>query len=101
MITICNEPPILVAPRNVGINVSTYRGTGSPLDKSTLKGAEDMAQAVVVLLCKHKVLSSSSSTAKRKKKNWGIKMELTERVSAQHVQGPGFNSPALLNKKKW
>jgi hypothetical protein len=46
MITIYNEPPILVAPRNEGINVPTYRGTGSPLDRSTPKGAGDMAQAV-------------------------------------------------------
>jgi hypothetical protein len=38
--------PILVAPGNEGINVPTYRGTGSLLDRSTLKGAGDMAQAV-------------------------------------------------------
>jgi hypothetical protein len=38
--------PIPMAPGNEGINVSTYRGTGSPLDRSTLKGADDMAQAV-------------------------------------------------------
>ena len=30
-----------------------------------------------------------------------MRIELSGRVSAQHVQGPGFNSPALLNKKKW
>jgi hypothetical protein len=35
-----------VAPENEGINVHTYRGTGSPLDRSTLKGAGDMAQEV-------------------------------------------------------
>jgi hypothetical protein len=38
--------PILLAPENEGINVPTYRGTGSPLDRSTLKRASDMAQAV-------------------------------------------------------
>jgi hypothetical protein len=32
-----------MAPGNVGINVPTYRGTGNPLDRSTLKGADDMA----------------------------------------------------------
>jgi hypothetical protein len=35
-----------MASGNVEINVPTYRGTGSPLDRSTLKGADDMAQAV-------------------------------------------------------
>jgi hypothetical protein len=35
-----------MAPGNVGINVPTYRGTGSSLDRSTLKGADDMAEAV-------------------------------------------------------
>jgi hypothetical protein len=35
-----------VAPGNEGINAPTYRGTGSPLDRSTPKGAGDMAQAV-------------------------------------------------------
>jgi hypothetical protein len=38
--------PILVAPGKEGINAPTYRGTGSPLDRSTLEGADDMAQAV-------------------------------------------------------
>jgi hypothetical protein len=38
--------PIPMAPGNVGIHVPTDRGTGSPLDRSTLKGAGDMAQAV-------------------------------------------------------
>jgi hypothetical protein len=38
--------PILVAPGNEGINVLTYRGTGKPLDRSTPKGAGDMAWAV-------------------------------------------------------
>jgi hypothetical protein len=45
MINIYNAP-ILVAPGNEGKNVPTYRGTGSRLDRSTLKGAGDMAQAV-------------------------------------------------------
>jgi hypothetical protein len=45
MITIYYEPQY-PWPGNVGINVPTYRGTGSPLDRSTLKGADDMAQAV-------------------------------------------------------
>jgi hypothetical protein len=35
-----------MAPGNVEINVPTYRGTGSPYDRSALKGAGDMAQAV-------------------------------------------------------
>jgi hypothetical protein len=35
-----------MASKNVGINVPTYRGTDSPLDRSTLKGAGDMAQTV-------------------------------------------------------
>jgi hypothetical protein len=35
-----------VAPENEKINVPTYRGTGSPLDRSTPKGDDDMAQAV-------------------------------------------------------
>jgi hypothetical protein len=35
-----------MAPKNEGINVSTYRSTGSPLDRVTLKGADDTAQAV-------------------------------------------------------
>jgi hypothetical protein len=35
--------PILVAPGNEGINVPTYWGTGSPLNRSTPKGAGDMA----------------------------------------------------------
>jgi hypothetical protein len=38
--------PLPTAPGNVGINVPTYRGTGRPLDRSTLKRAGDMAQAV-------------------------------------------------------
>jgi hypothetical protein len=38
--------PILVAPGNEGINVHTYRGTSNPLGRSTLKGADDMVQAV-------------------------------------------------------
>jgi hypothetical protein len=38
--------PILLAPKNEWINVPTYKGTGSPLDRYTLKGAGDMAQAV-------------------------------------------------------
>jgi hypothetical protein len=37
---------ILVAPGNKEINVPTYRGTGRLLDRSTLKGDGDMAQAV-------------------------------------------------------
>jgi hypothetical protein len=35
-----------VATGNEGINVPTYRGTDSSLDRSTLKGAGDMAQRV-------------------------------------------------------
>jgi hypothetical protein len=35
-----------VSPENKGINVPTYRGTGSPLDRSTPKGVDNMAQAV-------------------------------------------------------
>jgi hypothetical protein len=35
-----------VAPGNEGINVPTYRGTGTPLDRSTPKGADDMDQAI-------------------------------------------------------
>jgi hypothetical protein len=35
-----------VAPANEGINVPTYRDTGSPLDRSTPKGAGDMTKAV-------------------------------------------------------
>jgi hypothetical protein len=38
--------PILVALKNERINVPTYRGTDSPLDRSTLKGTGDMAEAV-------------------------------------------------------
>jgi hypothetical protein len=38
--------PILVAPGNEGINVPTYRGTDSLLDRSTPKGAGDISQAV-------------------------------------------------------
>jgi hypothetical protein len=38
--------PILVAPGNEEINVPTYRGTGSPLDRSTPKGAGDTARVV-------------------------------------------------------
>jgi hypothetical protein len=35
-----------VASENEKINEPTYRGTGSPLDRSSPKGADDMAQAV-------------------------------------------------------
>jgi hypothetical protein len=38
--------PILAAPGNEEINVPTYKGTGSPLDRSTLKEVGDMTQAV-------------------------------------------------------
>jgi hypothetical protein len=38
--------PKPVALGNEGINVPTYRDTGSLLDRSTPKGAGDMAQAV-------------------------------------------------------
>jgi hypothetical protein len=35
-----------MVPGNEGINVPTYRGTGSSLDISTPKGDGDMAQGV-------------------------------------------------------
>jgi hypothetical protein len=35
-----------MASGNEGINVPTYRGTDNPLDRSTLKGVDGMAQAV-------------------------------------------------------
>jgi hypothetical protein len=51
-----------VAPGNEEINVPTYRGTGSPLDRATLKGADDMAQAVECHFSgiKHEFTSSAS-----------------------------------------
>jgi hypothetical protein len=38
--------PILVAPGNYRINTPTYRGTDSLLNWSTLKGTNDITQAV-------------------------------------------------------
>jgi hypothetical protein len=35
-----------VAPENEKINVPTYRDTGSPLDRSTPKGTDNMAETV-------------------------------------------------------
>jgi hypothetical protein len=59
-----------MATGNEGINVPTYRGTGSPLDRSTLKGAGDMAQAVQCHFASTK--SEFKSQYSQKKKNiWG------------------------------
>jgi hypothetical protein len=40
------------------------------------------------------------SVQPKKKKIFGTEEVAQWRVSAQHMQGPGFNSPALLNLKK-
>jgi hypothetical protein len=61
--------PILVAPGNEGINVPTYRGTGSPLDRSTPKRGWWYGSSSRVLLCRPKVLGLSPSP--KKKNIWG------------------------------
>jgi hypothetical protein len=52
-----------------GINVPTYRGTGNPLDRSTLKGAGDMVQAVECCFTSIKSrVQAQYSQSKEKKK---------------------------------
>jgi hypothetical protein len=51
-----------------------------------------------VLLYRHKALSSNPAQPKTKK-YLRLKKYLNGKMSAQHVQSPGFNSPTLLNTK--
>jgi hypothetical protein len=85
--------PIPMAPGNVGINVPTYRGT------ATLKGAGDMAQAVE---CHFPGIKPwvQIKHSQWQKKYLGLRKYLNGKMSAQHEQSPGFNSPTLLNQKK-
>jgi hypothetical protein len=62
---------ILVAPGNKGINVPTYRSTGSPLERSTLKGAGDMAQAVECHFAGIKPCVQIQYSQRKKKDIWG------------------------------
>jgi hypothetical protein len=95
--------PFTMSSNNCGTHGNecpyTYRGTGSPLNRSTLKGAGDMAQTV-----KYCVTGTSPEFkpkySQKKKIYLGLRTSLSGRMSAQHVQGPGFNSPTLLNFKK-
>jgi hypothetical protein len=64
--------PIPMAPGNEGINVPTYRGTGSPFDRSTLKGAGDMARAVECCFVGIKSWVQAPVQPKEREKNiWG------------------------------
>jgi hypothetical protein len=65
--------PILVAPGNEGINVPSYRGTGSPLDRSTPKGAGDMAQAVECCFAGIKSWVQAQYSQRKDKKIFGDK----------------------------
>jgi hypothetical protein len=61
-----------VAPGNEGINVSTYRGTRSPLDRSTPKGAGDISQAVKCHFAGIKSWVQAPVQPKEREKNiWG------------------------------
>jgi hypothetical protein len=64
-----------VAPKNEEINVPTYRDTGSPFDRSTPKGADDMARAVKCRFAGIKSwVEAPVQQKEREKKYLGIKV---------------------------
>jgi hypothetical protein len=95
-----------MAPGNVGMNVPTYRGTGSPLDRSTLKirmvkGAGGVAQAVECCFTGTKPSVQISVQPKTKKIFGAEDIAQWENVSPacakSWVQFPSI----AKSKKKW